>query len=443
MDTLQLVDGDRAKVYTLRKGLNDTILYNEDAVVTRFGFPPTLIPDYKGLRGDPSDNIPGVKGVGEKTAGVLIGTFGTLENVYNAIKKTPEKVEVLGIKGATLQKLRDGEEDAKFSKMLAEIRRDAPIHFKLPAPWREHVSPKEALDMLQAFEFRSLIPRVKAALMIDSASLAQKSGDLSEENGLASADAQRPDEEIRGPFRKEDLPVSSSGELFSQLPGGVSEEEIQKIGIAAWVLDSNATQPTLDDICRIGRSDTFAEAKENILADIAKNELSFIYDKIELPLYPVLREMEKRGVLIDTAFLSGLSKTYKKDLGEIAKRIYAAAGSEFNVNSPKQLGEVLFDKLGLEVKNQKKTATGARSTRESELEKLREAHPIIGDILSYRELQKLLSTYIDTIPTLLGSDGRLHTSYVQTGTTTGRLASLNPNLQNIPIKTELGRAIRR
>ncbi len=157
---------------------------------------------------------------------------------------------------------------------------------------------------------------------------------------------------------------------------------------------------------------------------------------------PVLQEAQKQGIKIDKACLKHLSVTYHKELDVIAARVYTVAGNAFNINSPKQLGEVLFDTLGLTVKNQKKTTGGARSTRESELEKMRDLHPIISDILLYRELQKLLSTYIDSIPTLLDADDRLHSSFVQTGTTTGRLASQNPNLQNIPIKTELGRAIR-
>ena len=210
-----------------------------------------------------------------------------------------------------------------------------------------------------------------------------------------------------------------------------------------WVLNSNVTQPTIEDMYHVGAANRFAEVKKNILASIKENKLSFVYEKIELPLSPVLRTMEQTGVLIDRDFLAKLSVDYQAELDVIAKRVYVAAGGEFNINSPKQLGDILFDKMGLTVKNQKKTAGGARSTRESELEKMRDAHPIIADILEHRELHKLLTTYIDAIPSLLGEDGRLHTSYIQAGTTTGRLASQNPNLQNIPIKTERGRAIRR
>ncbi len=152
--------------------------------------------------------------------------------------------------------------------------------------------------------------------------------------------------------------------------------------------------------------------------------------------------MTERGIRVDQKYLKGLSDEYHKDLTKLEQEIWKLSGEEFNINSPKQLGEIIFDKLGLAAKGQKKTAGGARSTRESELEKMRDLHPIIDSILKYRELQKLLSTYIDTIPTLVGEDGRLHASFLQMGAVTGRMASANPNLQNIPIKTELGRRVR-
>lgn len=408
MDTMQLVDDARVRVYTLKKGLNDTILYDEDGVRERFGFGPEHIPDYKGLRGDPSDNIPGVKGIGEKTATTLIATFGSLENVYTALKKHPEKVAEAGVKAGMVEKLLEQEENAKFSKMLAEIRTDAPIDFTLPEKeWHDSVHPTRTLDMLAEFEFRSLLPRVRALFK------------------------DQPEEALH-----------TEATLGFEGEDSVPPEELAPVALAVWVLDSNITEPTLDDVYRLGKSRDFAEAKKHILHEIEKNELSFVYNSIELPLMPTLRIMESRGVCVDRAFLEELSKRYHKELDRMAKRIFDAAGKEFNVNSPKQLGDVLFDTLGLATKNQKKTATGQRSTRESELEKMRDLHPIVGDILSYRELQKLLSTYIDTIPTLLDKEDRLHTSYIQTGTTTGRLASQNPNLQNIPIKTDLGRAIR-
>jgi len=419
MDTLQLVDKGRVRAYTLRKGLTDTILYDEDAVKERYGFGPERIVDYKGLRGDPSDNIPGVKGVGEKTATQLIVEFGSLEQIYKVLKKTPEKLAAAGVKAGMLQKLTEQEEQAFFSKELATIRRDAPIQFVLPPPWKEHVQTKRVLDMLQEFDFRSLIPRVKGVL-----------GEMG--SGVDAGES-----DLQGPASAQE----AEGSLFGA-GESVDQAEFEKVALAVWVIDSNVTQPTLDDIYRVGRAETFVEAKKNILEEISKRNLTFVYEKIELPLAPVLRSMERTGITIDKTFLKDLSKKYRKELDAIAKRIFEAAGEEFNINSPKQLGDILFDKLGLSAKNQKKTATGARSTKESELDKMRDLHPIVGDVLSYRELQKLLSTYIDVIPTLTDAKDRLHTTYVQEGSTTGRLASHNPNLQNIPIKTDLGRAIR-
>ncbi len=409
MDTLQLVDDKHVRVFMPKKGLSETILYDEDAVMERFGFKPPLIADYKGLRGDPSDNIPGIKGVGEKTASTLIQTFGSLDDLYAAINKHPEKVEAAGIKGGMLEKLRAGEEEAQFSKTLALIRRDAPIHFTLPQEtWRESAKVEDALDMLAQFEFRSLIPRVKELF-----------------NG-----------------NTQDKDAIPGDELFAEPQEQVPQEEFAQIALAVSVLDSNIAQPTLDDIYRAGHAHAFAEAKEHILAEIKEKELTFVYEKIELPLMPVLRAMEKRGVCIDKKFLAELSREYHAQLDTLAERIYKAAGGPFNINSPKQLGDVLFDKLGLTPERHKKTPTGARSTRESELEKMRTLHPVVADILAHRELAKLLGTYIDNLPTLLDEHNRVHTTFIQMGAATGRLATQNPGLQNIPIKTELGRAIR-
>jgi DNA polymerase-1 len=167
-----------------------------------------------------------------------------------------------------------------------------------------------------------------------------------------------------------------------------------------------------------------------------------VYEKIEKPLIPIVRKMNEDGVFVDATALKALAKEYTMELGKIGGRIFAAAGHEFNINSPKQLGVVLYDELKIVPEKQKKTATGARTTREEELAKLADGNPIVADILSYRELQKLLSTYIEKMPALIAADGRLHAKFLQAGTTTGRMASESPNLQNIPIKTEYGRRIR-
>ncbi len=409
MDTLQLVDGDRVKVFTMRKGLTDIVTYNEERVRERFGFGPEAVPDLKAIMGDASDNIKGVPGVGEGSALKLIQTYGNLDGVYKALKKEgPEKVaKKAGIQTRFAELVAKNKESADFSRMLAQIRRDAPVEFVLPKQtWKESTDVAKAIDMLSEFEFRSLMPRVRAMLGA-------------------------PEPEVPEDATKEGL--------FGE---EVPKEKFERAQLAVWVLDTNVTEPSLDDILRTGKAKTFDEALQNIEAEIKKRGLSFVYEQIELPLSPVLRRMEARGVKIDKKFLKELAADYHKELGNISKRIYKAAGGEFNIASPKQLGDILFDKLGLSSVKQKKTAGGQRSTRESELEKLRDQHPIIADVLAYRELSKLLSTYIDTIPTLLDKQDRLHTTYIQAGTTTGRVASQNPNLQNIPIKSELGRAIR-
>lgn len=411
MDTLQLVDDKKVQVFTLKKGLNDTVLYDEDAVVARFGFPPKLLPDYKGLRGDPSDNIIGIKGIGEKTATTLITTFGTIENMYKVLKKGDEPFKKAGITLRIIELLKEGEEEALFSKTLATIRRDATISFGLPEQkFSEAIDVAKIEKLFTELEFRSLKQRVRGLF-------AQNSGNTQAVLTVAQAET-------------------------------ISEEDIRKWGIAVSLLNSELNNPTEEDIVTFGGAKDFKEAQEKILAAIKEKKLSYVYEDIELPILPVVISMEKYGVKIDVKYLGKLSVQYHKELSSLEKTIWRLAGHEFNINSPKQLGDVLFDELQVDKmgessgRRMKKTAGGARSTRESELEKLRGLHPIIDAIFSYRELQKLLSTYIDTLPALVGPDGRVHARFNQIGAATGRFSSTDPNMQNIPIKSELGKNIR-
>ncbi len=404
MDTLQLIEGKRVQVYTLRKGIKDTVIYDEKGVKERFGFGPASIPDYKGLRGDPSDNIPGIVGIGEKTATILISAFGTIEKMYKALKKDEKAVAALGITPRMIELLKNNEEEAAFSKMLATIRRDAPINFVLPiSTWRGALDTEVILALFAELGFRTLSDRIRS--LFGGSPVVVK------------------EEEV------------------------VSDEDVAKTALALWVLRSDMTIPTLEEILEFGRTEAkkenFAETQQFIFAELERLSLTKIYEDIELPLMPVLRAMEERGIALDVAYLKELSTVFHKELTQKEKKIHEIAGQEFNINSPKQLGDIVYDTLGLGVKNQKRTATGQRSTRESELEKLRDQHPVIEEILRYRELQKLLSTYVDSLPTMVGSDGRVHTTFLQAGTTTGRMSSQNPNLQNIPIRTEEGRAIRK
>ncbi|MBP6883780.1 MAG: hypothetical protein KBC06_00915, partial [Candidatus Pacebacteria bacterium] len=407
MDTMQLIDDKKVQVYTLKKGINDTILYDEDAVLSRFGFPPKLLPDYKGLRGDPSDNIIGIKGIGEKTATDLIKNFGTVEEIYKKIKKDEDALIKAGVKERMIELLKSNEEEALFSKTLAKIRRDAPIDFAIPEKtfWEE-ADLKKIEKIFTEFEFRSLFARLKTFF--------SKSG---------------------GESQMDTLP------LPKVKAEAVDENKLQEASIALWLINSDIANPTLDDVLLFGKSEKFDEAYKSIFEKLKEKKLELVYEEIEKPIIPVVRAMSEHGIMIDKKYFQELSHEYHEELDKLISKIYKMAGMEFNINSPKQLGEVLFEKLGMKTKSKRKES-GSFSTKVSVLEELEEGNPIIKEIMAYRELQKLLSTYIDVIPQMATADNRLHAKFTQNGSTTGRFSSTDPNLQNLPIKTELGRRIR-
>ena len=410
MDTLQLISGTKVRVFTLKKGLTDTVTYGEDEVRARFGFGPELVADFKGLRGDPSDNIIGVPGIGEKTATTLLTEVGDIDAIYSALQADEASVRAKGISPRIIGLLKEHEEEARFSKVLATIRRDAPITFVLPTlKWAESWDENVVVKLFQELEFRALPQRLAVLRKVGGASLLN-------------------DESSQG------VPVS---------PKEVVEaDELRRISIALWLLRSDAPSPSLEDMLEFSGKSTFAEAREDILAEVKRQHLDGVYHDIELPLIPILARAKEIGILLDLPYLTHLGIDYHQQLQGIEEKIYALAEERFNLNSPKQLGDVLFDKLELKAKGLRKTAGGARSTKESELEKLRGTHDIIPEILAYREIQKLLSTYIDALPTFVSTDGRIHSTLEQTGATTGRMSSLNPNLQNIPVRDGHGKVIR-
>jgi len=416
MDTLQLVDGKKVRVYTLKRGLNDTIIYDEEGVKTRFGFGPELLPDYKGLRGDPSDNIIGVPGIGEKTGTELIVGFGGIEDIYKTLKKNKNALLEKGIKPRIVDLLVAHEDEAKFSKVLATIRRDAPIDFKLPEKeWGSAFDIDEALALFTALEFKTLGARLKTIMGVKS-------------------------EPAKKTAAGEEATPGSKPSLFAEQE--LDPVEFKKAQVALAVLDSELTNPTLEDMIERTGAKDFPEAHKMLVDEIKKEGLTKLYEEMELPLIPILQGMHEKGIKLDTTYLKKLSTDFHKKLAVIEARIYEHAGQIFNMNSPKQLGEILFDKMELHAKGMKKTEGGARSTRESELLKLKDAHPIIADILAYRELQKLLSTYIDNLPTMADQSDRVHTTFHQIGAATGRMSSTNPGLQNIPVVGEYGSQIR-
>jgi DNA polymerase-1 len=402
MDTMQLIEGERVKVFTLRKGIQDTVLYDEEAVIHRFGFTPKQIPDYKGFAGDASDNIPGIKGIGEKTATELIQKFGGVSEVYTALKKDTDALVKSGFKARISGLVAAGEEDAQFSKMLATIRNDAPIQCDLSVQYTFEALIPSVIALCERYEFRSLISRLR--------NRKSNAGEVVE------------------------APVTPEEHISSDLR--------RELAIMVWLLRSEITEATTADIQTMTKTESLTESYSVLKALIAARNLQRVLETIEVPLIPIVDAMNLHGVVLDVEYLKKLSDEYHHELDLISAKIHQAAGVTFNINSPKQLGDVLYDTLAIKPIGRAKTASGARSTKESDLQKIIDVHPIIRMVLEYRELQKLLSTYIDTLPTLCDSTGRLHSTFQQTGTTTGRISSINPNLQNIPIKTELGKRIR-
>jgi len=381
LDTLQLVDKNTS-VFTLKKGVKDTILYDEKTVIERYGLKPEQVAAFKGLKGDPSDNIPGVPGIGDKTATELLKQYGSIENLYKEIEKFKTQNSKLKTKTKNeklFEKLNEYKEQAFFSKYLATIKRDVPIKFNLKDAVAHDYDKEKVINLFKELGFYSLVDRLPAFVPLSGASA--------------------------------DKPGQEKAITLSQ-----KVEEVKE-----YLLDR-----------------TF----EKIEQAKAQGVLSEKIYQIEKKLVPIIRQMEKNGIKIDTEYLKELGQKVGKKISELENKIHGLAGIDFNINSSQQLSEVLFKKLGIQTKGLKKTPGKVISTAAPELEKLRGQHKIIDLISDYRELVKLKNTYIDALPELVAPDGRLHTSYDQLGTSTGRLSSKNPNLQNIPIKTELGREIR-
>ncbi len=518
MDTLQLVKDDKVVVMTLRKGINDTVVYNEEEVIKRYGIKPEQMVDYKGLKGDPSDNIPGVPGIGEKTASILIQKFGSLDNLYKEIEK-PGKKKSKDISEKLIQKLIENKDLAFFSKKLSTIIKDVDIDFKLEdAEWRRRMKKEEVARVFQGMGFYSLLKRVSE---IDgSAPLTTGGSTPPVGDGVVGVQTSFLPPPTTGPKVKElktdkdiidllakitkqkDFALDVADDRISfaldpkecflvsfeyflkntdlrlNLKSVLENPKINKAGhdfkfiskyllgkgihvegigfdskIAEYLINSDLRDYSLDKIYftelkqnmdsdRKKRPGFVLEIRDKLIAKLKYADTLWVFEKIELPLAIVLAEMEISGIKIDLNAIAKLSKATIKELGELEKKIHELAGKEFNINSPQQMSAVLFEHLKITGKL-KKTGKGAISTAAAELEKLSGVHPIIDFILKYRELQKLKTTYIDPFPALVNKKGRICTTYNQTGTTTGRLSSEEPNLQNIPIRTDIGQEFRK
>jgi len=536
LDALQLVN-DRVKVMTTQKGVSDTVIYDADAVKERFGLSPEQMPDFKGLKGDPSDNIPGVPGIGEKTAAELLKQYGTLENLLAHVDDLPE--------GKVKKALQENREIAELSKRLGTIVTDLPEKLDLEQ-YRAREPDYDALrDLFVRLEFKTMLkrlpevgaaegkrapeekPSLGSSRKIESSEelrslleAVEKAGVCSVRCdirggksiraqlagiafGIGTAPASAPEEqastayvELFDPAREESAGLGLDAGFRASpidLRSVLESERIAKYChdsktdhaalalrnvslkgvafdtmLAAYLLDSTRSSYEIADLAferlslelpsfladgkkeprktdpaarLCAEAEAIYRLKPVLESKLKDDGLDKLFYEIELPLAPILAEMELVGVAVDVEQLEALSTTLQVDIRETERRIYEMAGEEFNIGSPKQLQTILFEKLGLTAA--KKTKTGF-STSAAALEELAADYPIVGEILNWRELTKIKSTYADALPKLINpATGRIHTSLNQAVTATGRLSSSDPNLQNIPIRTELGRQIRK
>ena len=443
MDALQLVDA-HTKVYSFRKGFSDTVIYDEAAVKERYGITPAQMIDYKALRGDPSDNIPGVKGIGEKTATELLQRFGTLVEVYKKVDTISGRV------GELLKKYKN---DAMLGKKLVTLVRDVDIGVSLEDCKVPVADNKKLREIFEKFGFKNLAARLdevekkqQGSLLTPPLTPPRKGGETKTISSPARGEVRRGGSEV--------FVITPQGTFGHDLKAilRVTTCELQTpvfdTMIASYLLNPGSRVHDFESIARERNS----AADISTLAPLLKKELAneglwHVFSEIEMPLIPVLTEMERIGIKVDAPYLTKLSKEFVRELEVLTKKIHGHAGQEFNISSPLQLREILFEKMKLAptAGRIKKTAKGGvASTAAGELEKLRGTHPIVDLIFEYRELAKLQSTYTDALVDLVDKkDGRVHTTFNQAVTATGRLSSSAPNLQNIPIRTENGRMIRK
>ncbi len=501
-DDLQLVSDKTKVILTVSKqGYNETTVYNEAAVKERYHVTPTEFIDVKALMGDASDNIPGVKGIGEKTAMSLIERFHSIEYIY-------ENIDDIGLKGAALQKMKDGKDMAFLSKELATIVRDVPIELDFDAcAWNGYGNSAELYNILHGLELNSVIKKMN--LTPESGAVVTEEEDIFDGMtfevvdstaaigfiGNAAAVVLETDGACvtaMAAAAGKNAVVITGADITDTVKPFLEDENIKKItfdikeaivhlngrvkingivddtAIGAYLVDPakskyeiaalaaeyfgaeiekpEAKQLSLLDEDDAGREEYLAKCavalgalNERVTKKMEENGQTKLYREVELPLVEVLAHLEINGFLVDDKQLREFAATLGAQIDKLTAIIYEMAGEEFNINSPKQLGVILYEKLGL--KPVKKTRTGY-STNADALEKLH--HPIIDMILEYRSLTKLKSTYCDGLAAVVNPEThRIHSVFTQTVTVTGRLSSTEPNLQNIPTRTALGREIRK
>jgi DNA polymerase-1 len=486
-DAFQLIDGDGViKVMATARGITDTKIYDRQAVIDRYGIAPELIPDFYGLKGDTSDNIPGIPGIGDKTASELIQSYGTLEEVLAHVEQ---------IKGAKRKEnLVEHAENARISKRLATVQRDLAIDFDVTAESVREPDRSRVRAVFREYELRDPLRRLEEALgdpelaapaqaaevklsgpvragaPADIAHLGAPEAEIS----LVVREAQTPEGALFAEGAPWRFAVAAAGEVLAGdcegpeqvvsavggraivahdakglgiVPAGLAHDTL----LGAYLLEPARRGYPFAELCEELGLDSDLEdplaADALLLAaladwqreQISERGLEGVMRDIELPLVSVLREMELLGVRLNLERLAEITGRVRAELIALEADIFALAEEEFLISSPQQLGEILFEKLGLSRKRRGKTGF---STDARVLQAIRAEHEIVPKIERWRELSTLAKTYLDVLPEVVDERSRIHTTFLQAGAQTGRLASTNPNMQNVPIRTPLGREIR-
>jgi DNA polymerase-1 len=486
-DVFQLIDErGLVKVMATARGITETKIYDHQSVVDRYGIPPELIPDFYGLKGDTSDNIPGIPGIGDKTASELIQSFGSLEDVLAHIDD---------VKGAKRkQNLIEHAEDARVSKRLATVQRDVAVDFDVGAEAAREPDRSRVREVFREYELRDPLRRLEEALgdpdVAAPAPAAEvtlsarvRAGAPAGIPGVGGAGSElclavRANEPPEGALFAEGAPwrfaASADGEVLigdcaspeevvlacgarpviahdAKALGLVPPKLVHDTLLGAYLLEPARRGYPLAELCEErGLASDLEDplAAEVVLlsalADwqreqIAERGLEQVMAEIELPLVPVLREMELLGVRLNVERLAEITERVRAEIGALEWEIFALAGEEFLIASPQQLGEILFEKLGLSRKRRGKTGY---STDARVLQSIRSEHAIIPKVERWRELSTLIKTYLDVLGEMVDERSRIHTTFLQAVAQTGRLSSTNPNMQNVPIRTPLGREIR-
>ncbi len=482
-DSFQLIN-DGCQVLYMKRGISETVLADASYVRDRYGIDPASYVDFASLRGDPSDNLPGVPGVGEKTAAKLISSYNTLEGVYDQLDEQTPRLK---------ENLENSRDQVFLNRRLMTLVDD--LELEVPEPGEPDL--ERIRELFSNLEFTSLWDDLRTVIAVgekdrgEPVDCSTVRGDLSQipeagllicelvsddpSDGLAvvtgetAAVVVEPSEAL---FEGRRVVAFDAKRVLKITPKAMPEVEMD-VALAAYVVDPGLSLGSLDALAEKYLGAELGECSEGTESSKPQGAFDFsegpnidqagrraivvrrlyeffkealpthgaeeLMSKIEIPLIGVLARMELTGIRVDREYLVSLGEDLRSELTDLEKSIHRSAGEVFNINSSAKLGEILFDKLGLPIL--KKTATGKPSTDASVLERL--DHPVVADLLRYRELEKLRSTYVDGYVPLIGTDGRIHTTFNQMAAATGRLSSESPNLQNIPVRSETGRLVRR